>query len=191
MPWWPRRKSSYFALEGRDDLLEVIEDVRQPSNPGLGILRRGKTTTAVNLAAALAMRRDTPHRSQPLSQRWYLVPEPRHDRSRMYAAIVDPECEARSNHPAGRDASEPVRGIALAQLEARLWESSTRTSRLTDKIDKLGSDNAHVIVDCPRLSGSWLSMAVVAATHLLIPIQSSYFALQGETISTVRRLSGC
>ena len=47
-------------------MLEEIAKVRQPSNPGLRILRRGKDPTAVNLAAALAMRgRKTPHDLAP------------------------------------------------------------------------------------------------------------------------------
>ena len=53
-------------------------------------------------------------------------------------------------------------------------------------------DYQHIVIDCPPALGLLTVNALVAATHLLIPIQSSYFALEGtddllETIEKVRQ----
>ena len=82
--------------------------------------------------------------------------------------------------------------IALAKLESRLVGELDAHFRLKDKIDKLGGEYAHIVIDCPPALGLLTVNALVAATHLLIPIQSSYFALEGtddllETIEKVRQ----
>ena len=64
--------------------------------------------------------------------------------------------------------------------------------RLKDKIDQLQGEFAHIVIDCPPALGLLTVNALVASTHLLIPIQSLYFALEGtddllETIEKVRQ----
>ena len=63
--------------------------------------------------------------------------------------------------------------------------------RLKDRIETVRPAYDVIIVDCPPALGLLTVNALVAATHLLIPIQSSYFALEGtddllETIEKVR-----
>jgi len=82
--------------------------------------------------------------------------------------------------------------IALAKLEARLVGELDAHFRLKDKLEKVVGEYAHVVIDCPPALGLLTVNALVAATHLLIPIQSSYFALEGtddllETIEKVRQ----
>jgi len=157
----------------------------------------GKTTTAVNLAAALAMRgRKTllidldPQANSTIS---FL--DPRGITRSTYDAIADPDCQlADVIQPATSLENlfvAPAR-IGLAKLESRLVGELDAHFKLKDKIDRLGREYAHVVIDCPPALGLLTVNALVAATHLLIPIQSSYFALEGtddllETIEKVRQ----
>jgi chromosome partitioning protein len=157
----------------------------------------GKTTTAVNLAAALAMRgRKTllidldPQANSSIS----FLDLTTVARS-TFDAISDPTCElAEIIKPASAQPHlfiAPAR-IALAKLESRLVGELDAHFRLKDKIEKLGGEYAHIVIDCPPALGLLTVNALVAATHLLIPIQSSYFALEGtddllETIEKVRQ----
>jgi chromosome partitioning protein len=156
----------------------------------------GKTTTAVNLAAALAMRgRKTllidldPQANSSIS----FLDLAAVTRS-TYDAISDTSCElADIIQPASVPNLfiAPAR-IALAKLEARLVGELDAHFRLKDKIEKLSGEYSHIVIDCPPALGLLTVNALVAATHLLIPIQSSYFALEGtddllETIEKVRQ----
>ncbi|HWN84832.1 MAG TPA: ParA family protein [Vicinamibacterales bacterium] len=157
----------------------------------------GKTTTAVNLAAALAMRgRKTllidldPQANSTIS---FL--DPRGITRSTYDAIADPDCQlADVIQPATSLENlfvAPAR-IGLAKLESRLVGELDAHFKLKDKLDRLGREYAHVVIDCPPALGLLTVNALVAATHLLIPIQSSYFALEGtddllETIEKVRQ----
>jgi chromosome partitioning protein len=156
----------------------------------------GKTTTAVNLAAALAMRgRKTllidldPQANSTIS----FLEHNRIGRS-TYDAIAEADCSiADVIQPSTLPNLfiAPAR-IGLAKIEARLVGELDAHFKLKDKIAKLGGEYAHIVIDCPPALGLLTVNALVAATHLLIPIQSSYFALEGtddllETIEKVRQ----
>ena len=81
--------------------------------------------------------------------------------------------------------------IALAKLEARLVGEIDAHFKLKDRLSAAAADFDVVVIDCPPALGLLTVNALVAASHLLIPIQSSYFALEGtddllETIEKVR-----
>ena len=156
----------------------------------------GKTTTAVNLAAALAMR----------GKKTLLIDlDPQANSS---ISFLDLGTVTRSTYDAIADNATtladiiqpaplpnlfiaPAR-IALAKLEARLVGELDAHFRLKDKIAQLDGEYQHIVIDCPPALGLLTVNALVAATHLLIPIQSSYFALEGtddllETIEKVRQ----
>lgn len=81
--------------------------------------------------------------------------------------------------------------ISLAKLEAKLVGDFDAIFRLRDRIEKIRKDYDLIFFDTPPTLGIITVNALVAATHILIPIQSSYFALEGtddllETIEKVR-----
>jgi chromosome partitioning protein len=155
----------------------------------------GKTTTAINLAAALAMRHKRtllvdldPQANSTMSYLDILGVE----RS-MYDVFTDPTVTLRDViRPASQENLwiAPSR-IALAKLEARMVGEIDAHFRLKDRLSEVAADFDAVVVDCPPALGLLTVNALVGSTHLLIPIQSSYFALEGtddllETIEKVR-----
>ncbi len=81
--------------------------------------------------------------------------------------------------------------IALAKIEAKLIGELDSHYRLKDEVQRVQDDYAYVIIDTPPTLGIITVNALVAATHVLIPIQASYFALEGtddllETIDKIK-----
>ncbi len=155
----------------------------------------GKTTTAINLAAALALRGKPtllidldPQANSTMS---FL--DMTHVSKSVYDAVTDPGVGlADVIVPSSiQNLSIAPSRIALAKLEAKLVGEMDAHFRLKDKLEPILADYPHVVIDCPPTLGLLTVNALVAATHLLIPIQSSYFALEGtddllETIEKVR-----
>ena len=155
----------------------------------------GKTTTAINLAAALALR----------NKRTLLIDlDPQANSTMSYLDMATVE---RSVYDVFVDngvglgdvilpSSQPnlwvaPSRIALAKLEARLVGELDAHFKLKDRLAVVAHDFDAVVIDCPPALGLLTVNALVASTHLLIPIQSSYFALEGtddllETIEKVR-----
>ncbi|MGE3345641.1 MAG: ParA family protein [Vicinamibacterales bacterium] len=155
----------------------------------------GKTTTAINLAAAFAMRgRRTllidldPQANSTMSYVDLSLVE----RS-MYDALTDPGVSMADVILPGSEPNlwvAPSR-IALAKLEGKLVGELDSHFKLKDKLSSVRDQYDVVVIDCPPALGLLTVNALVASTHLLVPIQSSYFALEGtddllETIEKVR-----
>jgi chromosome partitioning protein len=84
--------------------------------------------------------------------------------------------------------------ISLAKLESKLIGEIDGHFRLKDRTESFRYNYDYIIIDTPPTLGLITINSFVAATHLLIPIQSSYFALEGtddllETIEKVRSRS--
>jgi chromosome partitioning protein len=155
----------------------------------------GKTTTAINLAAAFALRNKRtllidldPQANSTMS----FLEATAVDKS-MYDVFVDSTVALSDVIKPANLASlwvAPSR-IALAKLEARMVGELDAHFRLKDRLATVISGFDVVVIDCPPALGLLTVNALVAATHLMIPIQSSYFALEGtddllETIEKVR-----
>jgi chromosome partitioning protein len=81
--------------------------------------------------------------------------------------------------------------IALAKIEAKLIGELDSHYRLKDEIQRVQDDFDYIIIDTPPTLGIITVNALVAASHVLIPIQASYFALEGtddllETIDKIK-----
>ena len=155
----------------------------------------GKTTTAINLASALALRGKPtllidldPQANSTLS---YV--ERRDLDLSIYDAIAADDCtlEEVIKESTQKNLWVAPSRISLAKLEARLFAELDAHFRLKDLIEPIRQRFPYIVIDCPPTLGLLTVNALVAATHLLIPIQSSYFALEGtddllETIEKVR-----
>jgi chromosome partitioning protein len=149
----------------------------------------GKTTTAVNLSAALAL----------AGQQSLLVD-------------MDPQCNATSalgiepanGHALVRDTPLPEH-IVATQLEQLSIVPGSRTFHDVDKLAHAGDGQAtrvrahldevldqydFVLIDCPPSIGALTQTALAASTEVLMPIQCEYFAMEGLTqlIHTIKKV---
>ncbi len=111
----------------------------------------------------------------------------------MFDVLTDPRSGSRrSSRPSGLPNLDvaPAR-ISLAKIESKLLGEIDGHFRLRDKIDGARKRYDAILIDTPPTLGMITVNAMVASTHILIPIQSSYFALEGtddllETIDKIK-----
>jgi chromosome partitioning protein len=155
----------------------------------------GKTTTAINLAAALAQKG---HKTllidldpQGNSTMSYL--DRKTVEKSMFDVLTDPEVKLKDVlRPSGLPNLDiaPAR-ISLAKIESKLLGEIDGHFRLREKLDGVRRKYDAVLIDTPPTLGMITVNAMVASTHVLIPIQSSFFALEGtddllETIDKIK-----
>jgi chromosome partitioning protein len=155
----------------------------------------GKTTTAINLAAAFSQR----------GKRTLLIDtDPQSNCSISFLSagdISDSLYDVLADHRMPLEAvikatntphlSVVPSRISLAKLEQVLAGQFDAPFRLKDALAPVRANFDVIVIDTPPALGILTVNAFVAATHLLIPIQATYFALEGtddllETLERVR-----
>ena len=155
----------------------------------------GKTTTSINLAAALAQKGyETllldldPQGNATLS---FLDPE--QIQTSIYEVLTEDDKtvkDAVCKTPYKHLSVVPAR-INLAKFESKLLGDIDSHFRLKDRLKSVVKEFKYIIIDTPPTLGLMTVNSLVASTHLLVPIQSSYFALEGtddllETVEKIR-----
>jgi chromosome partitioning protein len=154
----------------------------------------GKTTTAINLSAALAQRGKKVLLADLDPQANSTISFMNSDEieTSIYDMLVEPTIRfddvVKKTKIEGLDLL-PSR-LNLAKLEGKLIGELDAPFRLKDKLDPIGDLYDLIIIDTPPTLGLITVNALVSATHLIIPIQSSYFALEGtdDLLETIERI---
>jgi chromosome partitioning protein len=157
----------------------------------------GKTTTAFNLSSALALIGKStllvdidPQAHSTVS----VVNNSSQIDKSIYDVLVDSGVKIRDvivkTSVPGLEIA--ISKIAMAKLEPILLGEIDGHFRLRDVIEPIKKRYEFIIIDTPPTLGLITLNALVAATHILIPIQSSYLSLEGtddllETVIKIRK----
>ena len=153
----------------------------------------GKTTTAVNLAAALALEK----------RRTLLVDSDSQGSASSGVGVQQPEAPTIYDVLIGeRTAADALRHTDLAELdlipanrdlagaEVELVDLPNRERRLADQLDTIRGGYEFVVIDCPPSLGMLTLNALCAADAVLVPLQCEYYALEGLSglLATLERV---
>ncbi len=159
----------------------------------------GKTTTSINVTAALAL----------MGKKVLLVDTDPQAHSTISVTSGSAKCEKSlydimmnrnekiddiiipSNIP-GLDVA--ISKISMAKLEPSLLGEFDGHYRLKDVLEPIKARYDFIFIDTPPTLGLTTLNALVAASYIIIPIQSSYLCLEGtddllETIDKVRKIA--
>ena len=154
----------------------------------------GKTTTAINLAAAVANKgfKTLLIDLDPQANSTMSYVDARAVTRSMYDVLVSEEMELPQvvvPTPVEHLFVAPSK-IALAKLESKLIGDLDGPFRLKDRMKDAATDYDYIFIDTPPTLGMITVNALVASTHVLVPIQSSYFALEGtdDLLETIEKI---
>jgi len=148
----------------------------------------GKTTTTVNLSAALAADGARvlvvdldPQAHSTLA----LGVDPDEADENLYEVLAEPGGVERLQEitlEVGDNLDLAPSGIVLSALEQKLASEpvESRTERLSTAFDSLGEDAYdYILIDCPPNVGLLTFNALRAASEVIIPLETSHFAIHG------------
>ncbi len=152
----------------------------------------GKTTTAVNLSAAVAYKKnkvllvDTDPQGNASSGVGVTLEK---DDSHLYHCLVD-NLEAVDVVRATKSKNLSIlpASIDLVGVEVELISAEKRENQLKRALRPVAGEYDYVFIDCPPSLGLLTINALTAADSVLIPMQCEYFALEGlaQLVQTIR-----
>ena len=179
MPWDDRSTGRVRkSLDGNAD--HPLPRIFAVANQKGGV---GKTTTTVNLGAALA---DLGHRVLVMdldpqgNATTGLGIEARNFDNSIYDVLLhDVALEDTIEPTSIKNLFVAPATIDLAGAEIELVPAFSRELRLRKAVAELGDDFAYVLIDCPPSLGLITINGLAAASEVLVPIQCEYYALEG------------
>ena len=142
----------------------------------------GKTTTAINLAAALSEREKRvllcDFDPQGNATSGFGV-DPRSLETSIYDLIVADQPDVKSAIVSTKWVDLLGANVNLAGAELDLIGMSDREYRLKNVLDQVKDDYDYVFIDCPPSLGLLTLNCLCAADSFLVPLQCEYYALEG------------
>ena len=150
----------------------------------------GKTTTAINLAAALFERGKRvllcDFDPQGNATSGFGV-DPRSLETSVYDLIVADEPDVKSAIVSTKWVDLIGANVNLAGAELDLIAMDNRESRLKNVLELVREDYDYIFIDCPPSLGLLTLNCLCAADSFLVPLQCEYYALEGlSQLMTVR-----
>lgn len=151
----------------------------------------GKTTTAINLSAALADmgRRVLLVDLDPQGNATSGVGQNGEDGATIYDVLIGNAAAKDAVRHTGFGTLDLIpTAIELAGAEIELVGIENRETLLKGALETLRNEYDYILIDCPPSLSLLTLNALTAADSVLIPIQCEYFALEGlgQLMSTIR-----
>lgn len=152
----------------------------------------GKTTTTVNLGAAIAYKEekvlliDMDAQGNATSGLGIRKGEVDQD---IYDVLINEVDISEVVLPTSRENMDVIPAtIQLAGAEVELTSVMARETRLKKALGNIADDYDYIIIDCPPSLGHLTINAFTASDSVLIPVQCEYYALEGlsQLLNTIR-----